>query len=67
MAQKRKLSDEQIIRVVKQLKAGRTAAEMAREIGVITFTRSTRGRQSSAEWSRARWSSFGTWKTKTAG
>ena len=53
MAPKRKLSDEQILRVVKQLKAGRTAAEMAREIGVIT-TRSIPGRQSSADWSRAR-------------
>jgi len=38
MAQKRKLSDEQIVGVVKQLEAGRTAAEMAREIGVSTYT-----------------------------
>ena len=38
MAQKRKLTDEQIIGVVKQLEAGRTAAEMAREIGVSTYT-----------------------------
>lgn len=35
---KRKLSEEQILNVVKQLEAGRTAAEMAREIGVSTFT-----------------------------
>jgi putative transposase len=38
MAQKRKLTDEQIIGVVKQLEAGRTAGEMAREIGVSTYT-----------------------------
>ena len=38
MATKRKLSDEQILAVVKQLEAGRTAAEMAREIGVSTYT-----------------------------
>ena len=31
---KRKLSDEQILNVVKQLDAGRTAAEVAREVGV---------------------------------
>lgn len=35
---KRKLSEEQILAVVKQLEAGRTAAEMAREVGVSTFT-----------------------------
>jgi uncharacterized protein YerC len=35
---KRKVSEEQILNVVKQLEAGRTAAEMAREIGVSTFT-----------------------------
>ena len=38
MAVKRKLSDDQIVRVLKQLEAGRTAAEMAREIGVSTYT-----------------------------
>ena len=38
MATKRKLTDEQIVGVVKQLEAGRTAAEMAREIGVSTYT-----------------------------
>ena len=38
MAVKRKLTDEQIVRVVKQLEAGRTVAEMAREIGVSTYT-----------------------------
>lgn len=38
MAQKRKLTDEQIVAVVKQLEAGRTAAEMAREVGVSTYT-----------------------------
>lgn len=38
MAQKRKLTDEQIVAVVKQLEAGRTVAEMAREIGVSTYT-----------------------------
>ena len=38
MATKRKLSDEQIIGVMKQLEAGRTAAEMAREVGVSTYT-----------------------------
>jgi putative transposase len=38
MAVKRKLSDEQIVGVLKQLEAGRTAAEMAREIGVSTYT-----------------------------
>jgi putative transposase len=38
MAQKRKLTDEQIVGVVNQLEAGRTAAEMAREIGVSTYT-----------------------------
>jgi putative transposase len=35
---KRKHSEEQILAVVKQLEAGRTAAEMAREVGVSTFT-----------------------------
>jgi putative transposase len=35
---KRKFSEEQILAVVKQLEAGRTAAEMAREVGVSTFT-----------------------------
>jgi putative transposase len=38
MATKRKLSDEQIIAVMKQLEAGRSAAEMAREVGVSTYT-----------------------------
>ena len=38
MAQRRKLTDEQIVGVVKQLEAGRTAAEAAREIGVSTYT-----------------------------
>ena len=38
MAQRRKFTDEQIVGVVKQLEAGRTAAEMAREIGVSTYT-----------------------------
>jgi putative transposase len=38
MATKRKLSDEQIIAVMKQLEAGRTVAEMAREVGVSTYT-----------------------------
>ena len=38
MAQKRKLTDEQIVAVVKQREAGRTAAEMAREVGVSTYT-----------------------------
>ena len=38
MAQKRKLTDEQIVAVVKQLEAGRTAAEMAREVGVSPYT-----------------------------
>lgn len=33
MAHKRKLTDEQIVAVVKQMEAGRTAAEMAREWG----------------------------------
>ena len=35
---KRRLSDEQILNVVKQLDAGRTAAEVAREVGVSTYT-----------------------------
>ena len=35
---KRKLSDEQILNVVKQLDAGRTAAEVARDVGVSTYT-----------------------------
>ena len=35
---KRKLSDEQILNVVKQLDAGRTAAEVAREVGVSAYT-----------------------------
>jgi putative transposase len=38
MATKRKLSDEQIIAVIKQLEAGRSAVEMAREVGVSTYT-----------------------------
>jgi putative transposase len=38
MATKRKLSDEQIIAVIKQLEAGRSALEMAREVGVSTYT-----------------------------
>ena len=35
---KRKLSTEQIIEVLKQLEAGRTAAEVAREAGVSQHT-----------------------------
>ena len=35
---KRKLSTEQIIGVLKQVEAGRTAAELAREIGVSKHT-----------------------------
>jgi putative transposase len=35
---KRKLTHEQILTVIKQLEAGRTAAEMAREVGVSTYT-----------------------------
>ena len=35
---KRKFTEEQILAVVKQLEAGRTAAEMAREVGVSTYT-----------------------------
>jgi transposase len=35
---KRKLSDEQILNVVKQLDAGRTAAEVAREVCASTYT-----------------------------
>lgn len=35
---KRKLNTEQIIGVLKQLEAGRTAADMAREIGVSKHT-----------------------------
>lgn len=35
---KRKLTDEQILTVIKQLEAGRTAADMAREVGVSTYT-----------------------------
>jgi putative transposase len=35
---KRKFTEEQILMVVKQLEAGRTAAEMAREVGVSTYT-----------------------------
>ena len=38
MAQRRKFTDEQIVGVVKQLEGGRTAAEMAREVGVSTYT-----------------------------
>lgn len=38
MATKRKLSDEQIVGVVRQLEAGRKAAEVAREVGVSTYT-----------------------------
>jgi putative transposase len=35
---KRKLSTEQIIGVLKQLEAGRTTAELAREVGVSKHT-----------------------------
>lgn len=35
---KRKLTDERILTVIKQLEAGRTAAEMAREVGVSAYT-----------------------------
>ena len=35
---KRKLTDEQILNVVKQLDAGRTASEVAREVGVSGYT-----------------------------
>jgi putative transposase len=38
MEHKRKLTDEQIVAMVNQLEAGRTAAEMAREVGVSTYT-----------------------------
>ena len=34
---KRRFTEEQILTVVKQLEAGRTAAEMAREVGVSTY------------------------------
>jgi putative transposase len=35
---KRKFTEEQILTVVKQVEAGRTAAEMVREVGVSTYT-----------------------------
>ena len=35
---KKRFSEEQIIGVVKQLEAGRTAAGLAREVGVSTWT-----------------------------
>jgi putative transposase len=35
---KRRFTEQQILTVVKQLEAGRTAAEMAREVGVSTYT-----------------------------
>ena len=35
---KSKLTDEQILMVVKQLEAGRRAADVAREVGVSTYT-----------------------------
>ena len=35
---KQRLSDEQILTVVKQMEAGRTAAELAREVGVSQHT-----------------------------
>jgi putative transposase len=35
---KQKLSDEQILTVVKQMEAGRTAGELAREVGVSQHT-----------------------------
>jgi putative transposase len=35
---KRKLTEEQILGVIKQLEAGRTAGDMAREVGVSTHT-----------------------------
>jgi putative transposase len=38
MAHKRKLSDEQIVGVLKEMEAGRTAAEIAREVGVSPYT-----------------------------
>jgi putative transposase len=34
---KRKFTEEQILAVVKQLEAGRTVAEIAREVGVSTY------------------------------
>jgi putative transposase len=35
---KRKLTEEQVLAVIKQLEAGRTAGDMAREVGVSTHT-----------------------------
>jgi putative transposase len=35
---KSKLRDEQILTVIKQLEAGRRAADVAREVGVSTYT-----------------------------
>lgn len=35
---KSKLTDEQILTVIKQLEAGRRAADVAREVGVSTYT-----------------------------
>lgn len=35
---KSKLTDEQILAVIKQLEAGRRAADVAREVGVSTYT-----------------------------
>ena len=62
---KRKLTDEQIVAVVKQLEAGRTAAEVAREVGVSTFTiYSWKAKYGGMEPNEA--SGCITWKTRTA-
>ena len=68
MAQRRKFTDEQIVGVVKQLEAGRTAAEMAREVGVSTYnTIYSWKAKYGADWSRTKRQSFAIWRTKTAG
>jgi hypothetical protein len=58
---KHRLSDEQILTVVKQMEAGRTA-ELAREVGVSQHTIYA---WSSVGWSPTKWGRCGTWKTKT--
>jgi hypothetical protein len=61
---KRKFTKRQILTVVKQLEAGRTAAEMAREVGVSTYTIYS-WKASTAGSSRTRRHECITWKTKT--
>ncbi len=63
---KTKHSEEKIIGAVKQLEAGRSVKEVARELGVTDQTCTT-GNRSMAAWMSAMRSGGRHWKTRTGG